>query len=145
MPLPFEYQNASRQFDQFMVDCRDNAGLATTNMTWNMVVGVLHAYRSRLTLEQALRFANVLPPVIRAIFVEDWTPAPPKPFGTTEQMMADVRAVRHRHNFATSNAIHAVAAALRKQIDMVALMHVLAQFPPEAQQYWLAEYPPAPA
>ena len=33
MPMPFEYQNASRQFEQFMIDARDCAGLATTNIS----------------------------------------------------------------------------------------------------------------
>ena len=139
MPLPFEYQNASRQFDQFMIESRDNAGLATTNMSWNMVVGVLHCFRSRLSIEQALLFADALPPVVRAIFVENWNPAlPRKEFGTYASMLADVRSVRSQHNFSTENAIPAVAAALCNNIDMVTFLHALKQLPPEAQKYWLS-------
>lgn len=63
MTLPFEYQNASLEFERFMVDARDLAGLSTTNMAWNMVVGVLHTFRKRLSIQEALRFADVLPPV----------------------------------------------------------------------------------
>lgn len=71
MTLPFCYQNASLQFEQFMVDARDLADLPSTNMAWNRVVGVLRTFRRRLTVEQALRFADVLPPVVRYQFVED--------------------------------------------------------------------------
>ena len=52
MTLPFEYQNASLDFERFLVDARDYADLATTNMAWNMVVGVLHTFRRRLTVNQ---------------------------------------------------------------------------------------------
>jgi uncharacterized protein (DUF2267 family) len=140
MPLPFEYQNASRQFDQFMIDCRDNAGLATTNMTWNMVVGVLHAFRRRLPPQDALRFADVLPPVVRSVFVEHWDLAQPlAEFGSAEAMLQDVRAVRSAHNFASDNAIAAVAAALLKIVDLPAFVRVLQQLPPGAQAYWLGQ------
>lgn len=77
MTLPFKYQNASLEFERFMIDARDLAGLSTTNMAWNMVVGVLHTFRRRLTIDQALRFAGVLPPILRAVFVEDWHPSEP--------------------------------------------------------------------
>ncbi|WP_375574803.1 DUF2267 domain-containing protein [Paracidovorax oryzae] len=51
---------------------RDHAGLATTHMAWNMVAGVLHAFRRRLAPDQAFRFADQLPPAIRGLFVEGW-------------------------------------------------------------------------
>ncbi|MYM36459.1 DUF2267 domain-containing protein [Duganella sp. FT94W] len=140
MPIPFEYQNASRQFDRFMVESRDNAGLATTNMAWNMVVGVFHAFRARLSLEQALIFADALPPVVRALFLENWDPTlPSKEFDTFEAMLDDVRSVRRRHNFSTANAIPAVATALRNNIDIVTFLRALEQLPPAAQNYWLSE------
>jgi uncharacterized protein (DUF2267 family) len=69
--LPFEYQNQTPQFERFMIDARDCAGLQTINMAWNMVVGVLHPFRRRLAVNQALAFAAVLPPMIRALFIED--------------------------------------------------------------------------
>ncbi|MBK1890340.1 DUF2267 domain-containing protein [Undibacterium sp. 14-3-2] len=137
MPLPFEYQNASLQFDQFMVDARDFAGLPTTNMAWNMVVGVFHTFRRRLSVKQALAFADALPLVLRALFVENWDiDQPIAEFGSREEMLEDVRSVRRQHNFATDNAIEAVAAALRKNVDLVTFERVLATLPPSAQAYW---------
>ena len=139
MPLPFDYQNPTLQFERFMVDARDAAGLATTNMAWNMVVGVLHAFRRRLTVPQALVFAAVLPPVIRGLFIEDWDfEKTPAPFGEAQDWLADVRSVRPQHNFSPDDAVAAVAAALRRQVDETAFERVLAQMPPEAGEYWKA-------
>ena len=110
MTLPFEYQNPTLQFERFMVDARDCAGLPTTNMAWNMVVGVLHAFRWRLSVPQALSFAAVLPPMVRALFIEDWDLAQPvRPFGEAADWLADVRSVRHRHNFSPPDAVASVA------------------------------------
>ena len=61
MTLPFEYQNPTLQFERFMVDARDCAGLPTTNMAWNMVVGAKK--RSSLAYERGL---VSLPPVLVA-------------------------------------------------------------------------------
>ncbi len=137
MPMPFEYQNASRQFDQFMLDARDFAGLATTNMAWNMVVGVLHAFRSRLTVQQALQFADALPPVLRAIFVEHWDISEPmREFGSPDEVLNEVRSIRRQHNFSPENAVQAVATALRKNVDEEVFQRALYQLPLQAQLYW---------
>lgn len=140
MTLPFEYQNASLEFERFMLDARELAGLSTTNMAWNMVVGVLHTFRRRLSIEEALRFAAVLPPVLRALFIEDWKPAQPVAgFGTNDELLAEVRFLRAEHNFSPPNAIQAVAGALRRHVDVAALERVLSTLPSEAQRFWSVE------
>jgi uncharacterized protein (DUF2267 family) len=40
-------------------------------MAWNMVVGVLWTFRRRLSVEHVAAFASALPPVVRALFIED--------------------------------------------------------------------------
>lgn len=137
MPIPSEYQRASLDFERFMVDARDAAGLVTTNMAWNMVVGVLHTFRRRLSVAEALRFADVLPPVLRAIFVSDWQPdAASLPFDDRAALTREVRSLRPAHNFSPDDAIHAVAQALRRQVDEAAMERVLATLPPGAREYW---------
>ena len=137
MPVPSEYQRASLDFDKFMVDARDIAGLATTNMAWNMVVGVLHTFRRRLDVRDAARFANVLPPVLRAIFVANWnTDEPRLPFGDWVAMTKEVQALRAAHNFAPDTAIHDVATALRRNINEEDLDRVLAELPEGAVAFW---------
>jgi len=137
MTWPFAYQNASLEFERFMVDARDASDLATTNMAWNMVVGVLHAFRRRLTVQEGLRFADILPPVLRALFVEGWdSEAPILAFGPDEELLAEVRSVRAAHNFAPPNAVRAVAQALRRNVDNVELDRVLATLPAGAAAFW---------
>jgi uncharacterized protein (DUF2267 family) len=137
MPIPSEYQRASLDFERFMVDARDAAGLATTNMAWNMVVGVLHTFRRRLSVPDALRFAQVLPPVLRAIFVEDWdTSEPQLMFGDRAAMTREVRALRAAHNFSPDTAIYDVAQALQRHVDGAEFERMLATLPAGARDYW---------
>jgi uncharacterized protein (DUF2267 family) len=137
MPIPSEYQRASIEFERFMVDARDISGLATTNMAYNMVVGVLQAFRRRLSVKEALRFANVLPPVIRAIYVADWDPdQPQQPFADRQSMTQEVQALRKEHNFAPLSAIHDVALALRRNVDEAAFDRLLADLPDGARDFW---------
>lgn len=140
MPPPFEYQNPTLQFERFLVSARDHAGLPTTNMAWNMVVGVLHAFRARLSLQDGIRFAQVLPPMVRALFVEDWNPElPPKEFGAAPDWLNDVRAVRHEHNFSPDNAVVAVARALREQVHPPVWERILDSMPEGSLSYWAVD------
>ncbi|MDP9899702.1 DUF2267 domain-containing protein [Variovorax ginsengisoli] len=137
MTIPSEYQRATLEFERFMVDARDAAGLATTNMAWNMVVGVLRAFRRRLSLQQAIRFANVLPPVVRAIFVSDWDfQDSPLPFDQNNSLIDEVRSVRREHNFSPDLAVQAVAQALRRHVDTAAFDQALASLPIGAAEFW---------
>ncbi|MDP3760140.1 MAG: DUF2267 domain-containing protein [Ramlibacter sp.] len=137
MTWPLEYQRASHDFEQFIVAARDAAGLATTNMAWTMVQGVLLAFRRRLTISQAIEFANVLPPLLRALFLEDWRPnEEPVPFSSRDALTEEVRSLRSQHNFSPDNAIEAVAIALRGSVDGAALKQVLAKLPHDAAKFW---------
>lgn len=120
-----------------MVTARDAAGLATTNMAWTMVEGVLLAFRRRLTVFEAIEFANVLPPLLRALFLGDWYPiGEPAPFSSREELAQEIHSLRAQHNFSPSNAIEAVAAALRSCVDEPSLERTLAKLPPLAAEFW---------
>ena len=137
MPLPMEYQHASDDFERFLADARARADLVTRNQTWTMVDAVLRVFRRRLTVAEGLRFAEVLPPLLRAMFVVDWdTTAAPVPFATREAMTVEVQAVRGNHNFAPDTAIADVAAALRAVVEREAFERVLAELPEGARDYW---------
>lgn len=137
MPVPVEYKRASMDFEQFMLDARDISGLATTHQTYTMVQGVFQAFRRRLDVKEAIRFANVLPPVLRALFVADWDlDEPRRPFADRATMTHEVQALRPDHNFAPDSSIGSVAAALRRNIDQAALDRVLTGLPPGALAFW---------
>ncbi len=144
MPMPREFQHPCEDFDALLEAARVGADLTTRNQTWTMVDAVLRVFRRRLTVEQGLRFADVLPPLVRAMFVADWrTDAPPVAFAARADLTAEVQEVRRHHNFAPDNAIACVAAALRRQVDPIAFEHVLATLPEAARAYWAVEDPEA--
>jgi uncharacterized protein (DUF2267 family) len=137
MPVPSQYQRATDHFYEFLVDARDTANLESTHQAYTMVQGVLQAFRRRLDLKDAILFAGVLPPVLRAIFVADWdTDEPRRPFEDRGVMTGEVKALRADHNFAPETSIRDVAGALRRHIDESALDHVLAKLPEGAIEFW---------
>lgn len=139
MPMPQEYFAASRDFDAFMADARRALGHGSHHQTYTSVQAVLTVFRRRLSISDALRFADVLPPVLRAIFISDWNPAEPvRAFGPRDEMEAEVRAFRQHHNFAPDGAIRIVAGVLRGHVNARDFDRVLASLPPGARDYWAA-------
>lgn len=137
MPLPMEYQHASDDFERFLADAEGRADLVTRNQTWTMVDAVFRVFRRRLTVAEGLRFADVLPPILRAMFVADWdTRVPPVPFADRAAMTAEVQAVRGHHNFAPATAIGDVAAAVRAVVERDRFDAVLASLPEGARGFW---------
>jgi predicted nucleic acid-binding protein len=72
MPMPMDYQHASEEFERFLRDAISESGLTTRNQIYTMAQGVLQVFRRRLDVGDAVKFVNVLPPILRAIFVSDW-------------------------------------------------------------------------
>jgi uncharacterized protein (DUF2267 family) len=137
MPIPMDIQHATEEFEAFLADARDRSGLTTRNQTYTMAQGVLQAFRRRLSVADAIRFAGVLPPVLRAIFVADWDPEEPQvPFDDRASMIRDVQALRRDHNFSPETCINDVAAALRARVDESAFDRVLATLPAGASEFW---------
>ena len=137
MPVPSEYQRATQHFEKFMHDVCEESGLNTSHAAYSMVVGVLHAFRRRLSIKDALRFANALPPVLRALYVANWDADEPiQPFQDIATMTKEVKALRAEHNFSTDTAIHDVAVALRRNIIEPDFDQFLSTFPKGAIDYW---------
>lgn len=137
MTVPAQYIEASPDFRRFLLDLRDLAGLTTTNQAFTVAEGVLLAFRKRLDVVGVARFATVLPPVLRAIFVAHWDPhQPPSPFTDDATMTADVQSLRPLHNYASDTSIHDVATALRKHVDVEAFERVLEELPDGAVAFW---------
>lgn len=132
-----ELQHASEDFERYLIASRDVSGLATRNQIYTMTDGVLRVFRRRLTVKDALRFADVLPPVLRAMFVFDWdTEQPRLAFGDWGAMTREAQALRKDHNFAPDSCISDVARALRKIVDEKEFDRVLASLPAGAAEFW---------
>ena len=136
MTVPQDFIHASRDFERFLLDARAELSLATTHQTYAAVFGVLMTFRARLTPEQALRFADVLPPLLAALFLREWEIAPPKPFGDRAALTREAQQVRVDHNLAPDSVISDTARALRRHVDSQAFDKVLAKLPEGAAAFW---------
>jgi uncharacterized protein (DUF2267 family) len=136
MPLPWTYRQATREWQAFLADARSEMALDSDNSTYTAVQGVLQAFRRRLTAQQAVDFAQVLPSVLRALFVADWKIALPVAPGTRADWTAEARALRPDHNLTPENCVAATAVALRKAVLRRDLERVLATLPPFAADFW---------
>ncbi|WP_353376672.1 DUF2267 domain-containing protein [Microbulbifer sp. VTAC004] len=137
MPVPAEYQRSRDKFYEYLIDARNQANLWSTHVTFTMTQGVFQVFRRRLSLEDAIRFSQALPPCLRALFVEQWdVTEKQKPFEDLQTMTQEVRNLRPDHNFSTDNAIKDVAWALRKHVDETVFDRVLDTLPPEAKAFW---------
>lgn len=137
MPFPVEYQRATDHFHQFLADARDEASLQSVHQAYTMAQGVFRTFRRRLKVEDAIRFSNILPASLRALFVADWDVDEPRlPFEDRAIMTKEVQSLRPLHNFSPESSIHDVASALRRNVDHVALDRVLTLLPEGAREFW---------
>jgi uncharacterized protein (DUF2267 family) len=141
MTIPQEYLHASRDFDRFMDDFLEISMLATRHQSYAVVRAVLHVFRDHLTVHDGLKFAEILPAVLRAIFIENWHPTNnPPPFPDRAALTSEVKANRRDHNTgASDNSIAEVATALRRNVDANNLDRVLAELPAGAIEYWATQ------
>jgi uncharacterized protein (DUF2267 family) len=137
MPMPWTYRQATREWQAFLADAKAAMKLESDNATYTAVEGVLRAFRRRLTPQQAIDFAQVLPSVLRALFVADWRlDEGQQPAGTRADWTADAMALRPHHNLTPPNCVAATALALRKSLLREDLDRVLATLPHFAAEFW---------
>lgn len=141
MPMPADYQRAQDQWLAFLEDVRDACQLGSTHQAYTTAQGVLYVFRRRVPVAEAIRFAGVLPGLLRACFVADCEVGEAlAPWVPREQRLAEVRALRPRHNFAPDDAITHVAWAVGRQVDRAALAAALRGLPEAAVAYWRADH-----
>ncbi|MFZ1680337.1 MAG: DUF2267 domain-containing protein, partial [Rhizobiaceae bacterium] len=118
MPYPTEYSSASAEFDRFLDAVKANAMLQTRHQAWQVARAVFLVFRGHLSADEALRFADALPPLLRAMFVEGLSAGQAsRPFGDPAMLLRAVAAIRPDHNFIDESSIAAVSAALRAACD----------------------------
>ena len=84
------------------------------NSAYTAVQGGLLTFRRRLTPTQGLAFADQLPAVLRAIFVQGWDISqPPVSWADLKTLTLEAQAHRLDHNLTPENSIAATARALR--------------------------------
>lgn len=137
MPMPWTYRHASKEWRAFLDDAKERMGLVSDNAAYTAVDGVFQTFRRRLTAQQGLDFASVLPSVLRAIFVQNWdVTGPPLCFGEREELIEEVKSLRRDHNQTPDNAIEATAWALWRATNHRDLRRILDQLPEPARAFW---------
>lgn len=137
MPMPWTYRKATREWQAFLAEARTAMDLTSDNAAFTAVEGTLRAFRRRLTPQQAIDFAHVLPSVLRALFVSDWhLDEGPIPAGNRADWTAEAMALRPHHNLTPPNCVEATALALRQSVLREDLDRVLATLPPFAAEFW---------
>ena len=137
MPLPPDFVHASRDLERFLLDARETLGHATTHQTWYSVLGVFVTFRARLSVPQAVAFAQALPPLLGAMFLYEWDPAQePLAFAPRAELAREAMRFRIEHSFLPESAIEDVAAAFWRHIDRRAFARMLDTLPPEARAFW---------
>lgn len=136
MPMPWTYRQATREWQAFLADARAAMNLESDNATYTAVQGVLQAFRRRLTPQQTIDFAQILPAVLRALFVADWQLSDPVPPGIRDDWTTEAMSLRPHHNLTPRNCVEATALALRKAVLREDLDRVLVTLPPFAVEFW---------
>ncbi|MEO6610217.1 MAG: DUF2267 domain-containing protein [Aestuariivirga sp.] len=140
MPMPFNYRSATPDFEAYLNDVMELGLLQTSNQAYQATRAVFHVFRSHVERQVAMDFAQFLPAVLRAIFVEDWNlGAPVTPFSDPDQLLKEVLAVRPDHNVSPPSAIHDVAVALRNCLKAEDHALMLKNLPLDARHYWTAD------
>lgn len=137
MPYPTEYSSASAGFDRFLDAVKANAMLQTRHQAWQIARAVFLVFRDHLSTEQALRFADALPPLFRALFLEGLAAdRMAKPFPDRAALNAQVAAVRRDHTLASDTSIDEVVSAFWPEVDRPRVTAALAGLPAGAARYW---------
>lgn len=140
MPMPWTYRHASKEWQAILDDLKDRMSLVSDNSAYTAMDGVLQVFRRRLTAQEGLDFASVLPSVPRAVFVAGWKlEDSPLPFADRKDMIKEVKQVRQHHNLTPDNAIEATAWTLRRYMNQADLERVLARLPEGATAFWQAD------
>jgi uncharacterized protein (DUF2267 family) len=143
MPMPWTYRHASKEWRAFLDDVKERTGLSSDNMAYTAIDGVFRTFRRRLSVEQSIAFANVLPSVPRAIFIQDWNVnATPVAFASRAEMTREVQTLRKDHNLAPDTAIEAVAWALWRRVNHGEFQRVLDKLPCGAVEFWAVDADP---
>ena len=103
---------------------------------YTAIEAVFHVFRRRLSAQEGLDFASVLPSIPRAIFVAGWKLESGVAFGPRAELVAEVQAFRPHHNLTPGTAVEAVSRALRRHMDQRDLDRVLERLPEGAAEFW---------
>lgn len=139
MPMPWSYRHPEKEWRGFLDDVAEIIGTPSSNVAYTAAEGALHAFRARLTPTQVLAFADALPAVLRALFLQGWRLQTPVAWADRTTYLAEIRKLREAHNFTGELALEAVSFALHRAVGPERLRKTLGDIGPEAETFWAIE------
>ena len=136
MPMPWTYRHPETEWRGFLEDIRDILDTPSSNVAYTAAEGVLTAFRRRLTPQEVLEFADTLPSVIRALFLQGWRMEAPLPWAKQSDYIREAKALRRDHNFTGDRVLEAVSFGLHRAVGAVRFRQNLNAIGPEAQSFW---------
>jgi uncharacterized protein (DUF2267 family) len=135
MPTPQDVAYASQQLQEWLLELRGRALLGSTHQAYAMLRAVLHELRDRSSLDDALRFGDALPPLVRGIMLEAWRPqdAPP---ATGASFLEAVKARLEPHTPPPDTVVDDVLAVLARRTHPALLPTLTRHLPPVLQPQW---------
>jgi uncharacterized protein (DUF2267 family) len=139
MTVPRDVVSGSEQFRDWLVALKERAMLGSTNQSYAMLRAVLHEVRDRLPIDEALRFADALPPLVRGIMLEAWHPerAAAGLAAATRPSLLEAVKVRLEPHQPPPDSIVEDALAVLAQRTPPNILPILSQhMPPELREAW---------
>lgn len=134
--MPFTYRHATDEWRGFLKDLRDETLIISDNVLYTGTQAVLHAFRARICVQDALDFANLLPAILRAIFVADWQIAPPRPWPTRDDLRSEMLDLRRDHNFCPPDLLEVLLRAIPATTRRMEFDRLMIRIGPEAGDFW---------
>lgn len=99
--------------------------------------GALRVFRNRLTPQQAIDFARIIPSELRTLFIADWQlDQPVLPPGSGKDWVEEAQRLRRNHNIAPDGCVEGAGLALHKSVQSGDLGRALAWLPAFASEFW---------
>lgn len=118
MTVPNEYRQASSDFDHLLAEIADKCNLSSRHQAYTVAQAVLICLRRRMSLPEAIIFAQMLPVLARALFIENWNPLEtPVADWDPERMTEEILSLRRHHNLADAQSLANVIKALGTAAD----------------------------
>ncbi len=137
MTVPQDVTYASQQLQEWLLELKQHALLGSTNGSYAMLRAVLHEVRDRSRMDDTLRFADALPPLVRGIMLEAWHPL--DAVVTTRPPFLDaVKARLEPHHPPPETIVEDVLAVLAHRTHPNLLHTITEHLPPELQSQWRA-------
>jgi uncharacterized protein (DUF2267 family) len=134
VPVPQDVVYASQQMEAWLLHLKQRALLRSTHEAYGLLRAVLHELRDRVPLEDALRLADLLPPLLRGIMLEDWHPLA-LPSAARPPLFEAVSA-RCEHPPVPEGIVEDVLAVLAERTPPHQRESLGRFLPPEAREAW---------